>query len=333
MSALASRVMAIASTSRTRSCLVDAHLRVMSHARRSTLRCGLVRLSASSDEGDASESERGRGDDGAGELSASDLQILQARMEAIRAQEATLEQLPIVVLDASVPKQVLPLTFDASNPKRKLNAGTSLGENVKIGDRFCMLGQAPSNGQILPNGVVVTVNRLLVKPSGESLVELIAGQRFAIVGAPFEDEENQNAPSARVRWIENHLGAGAQTVEGVDAVDDIDPSSSSVEARALALELPSLVDDWLALVVAKKRERQPDQMQLILSHLGERPNVDQPAELACWIAGLINPIPALGVAYEIRPALLCAPTVGDMISIVYQGIKLSIEKLRGAPEM
>ena len=263
-----------------------------------------------------------------------DMRILQERMQSIREQEAALDVLRVVVLDASVPRQVLPLTFDASNTRRKLNAGTWLGEDVQVGDRFGMLGQAPSNGQILPNGVVVTVNRIMMKPSGESLVELIAGQRFAIVGSPFEDEAKENAPSARVRWIEDHLGAGAQTVEGVEPnEDDVDPSACDESSKLLALELPELVAEWKALVITKKKERQPDQLKLIMSHLGPMPSVDRPAELACWIAGLINPIPALGVAYEIRPALLCAPTVGDMIRVVSQGIRLSIDKLRGAPEM
>ena len=95
-----------------------------------------------------------------------DLRVLQERMETIRAREASLDVLRILVLDASVPKQVLPLQFDGDNPARELSAGTRLGENVGLGDAFGMLGQAPSNGQILPNGVEVVVTRLMTKPSG-----------------------------------------------------------------------------------------------------------------------------------------------------------------------
>ena len=43
---------------------------------------------------------------------------------------------------------------------------------------------------------------------------------------------------------------------------------------------------------------------------------------------MINPIPALGVAYEIRPAMLMATTVGDMIGVAHKGISLSIKGLR-----
>ena len=61
----------------------------------------------------------------------------------------------------SVPGQVLPLVFPADgDPRRSLNGGTFLGADVKVGDTFGMLGQAPSNGQILPNGVEVVVREI-----------------------------------------------------------------------------------------------------------------------------------------------------------------------------
>ena len=282
----------------------------------------------------ASSDDAGAASDGdASSISPVDLRVLQERMETIRAREASLEVLRILVLDASVPKQVLPLQFDGDNPARELNAGTRLGENVGLGDAFGMLGQAPSNGQILPNGVEVVVTRLMTKPSGEALVELTASRRFKIIGSPFEDENG--VPSARVEWIDESEGAGEQMVQGstTSEGETVDPSSCDDEAKALAMELPGLVDEWRALVISRKRERQPDQLKLIMSHLGPMPSIDRPAELACWVAGLINPIPALGVAYEIRPALLCSPTVGDMIRVSHRGISLSIENLRNSPQV
>ena len=128
-------------------------------ARGLTRRAPLAR--ASSD--DASAQDASDGD--ASSISPVDLRVLQERMETIRAREASLDVLRILVLDASVPKQVLPLQFDGDNPARELNAGTRLG-GVGLGDAFGMLGQAPSNGQILPNGVEVVVTRLMTKPSG-----------------------------------------------------------------------------------------------------------------------------------------------------------------------
>ena len=287
---------------------------------------------ASSDDKEASDD-----DASSSSISPVDLRVLQERMETIRAREKSLDVLRILVLDASVPKQVLPLHFDGDNVARELNAGTRLGEDVELGDAFGMLGQAPSNGQILPNGVEVVVTRLMTKPTGETLVELTASRRFKIIGSPFEDENRDGAPSARVAWIDESEGAGEQMVQDSTTTttdgETVDPSSCDDEAKALAMELPGLVDEWRALVVSRKRERQPDQLKLIMSHLGPMPSIDRPAELACWVAGLINPIPALGVAYEIRPALLISPTVGDMVRVSHRGISLSIENLRNSPQI
>jgi hypothetical protein len=278
-----------------------------------------------------------------GKLDPLDVDVLRQRIEAIKAREASMETLRLLVLDATVPKQVLPLNFDGSDEKRRLNAGTYIGEDVVLGAKFGMLGQAPSNGQILPNGVCVEVTRLMIKPDGTSLIELTAGQRFKIHGQPFEDEENGGAPSAKVIWIHDSEGAGEQTVSAGDAVPGTgdatnlestnkrDAKAYDEDSKTLCLELPALVDEWISLVISRKRERQPGQLDLIKSHIGPMPGVDRPAELACWVAALINPIPALGVAYEIRPALLCAPTVGDMVRIASQGVKLSIDKLRAGP--
>ena len=288
---------------------------------------------------DSSDPAEGKGKEGAEEgdgISLDDLRILQQRVESIREREAKMDVLQLLVLDASVPGQVLPLQFDAGgDPRRPLNGGTYVGEDVNLGDRFGMLGQAPSNGQILPNGVEVTVTRVLLKPDGSSMVELTAGRRFKVHGQPFEDPDNDDAPSGRVVWIDPDLGAGEQTVEGADpalvhpeAPAPKDPSTYDDESRRLCLELPSLVATWRALVRDTGRERQPNQLELIEKHLGLMPGVDEPARLACWVAGLINPIPALGVAYEIRPAMLMATTVGDMIGVAHKGISLSIKGLR-----
>jgi hypothetical protein len=42
----------------------------------------------------------------------------------------------------------------------------------------------------------------------------------------------------------------------------------------------------------------------VLADLGPMPSVGDPEERALWVAALINPLPGLGVAYEIRPAML-----------------------------
>ena len=68
------------------------------------------------------------------------------------------------------------------------------------------------------------------------------------------------------------------------------------------------VDEWLGLVRNQGRERAEGQLERLMGDLGggerreERP-VD-PGELALWVGALINPLPALGVAMEVRGHLL-----------------------------
>ena len=63
--------------------------------------------------------------------------------------------------------------------------------------------------------------------------------------------------------------------------------------------------------------------------IGERPSPEDPTELALWGAALINPLPSLGVAPEIRGRLLEAPTAMDKLEVLEQGVKRSIANLEG----
>jgi hypothetical protein len=67
----------------------------------------------------------------------------------------------------------------------------------------------------------------------------------------------------------------------------------------------------------------------ILSELGARPSVETPTALALWAAALLNPLPALGVAPEIRPAVLIASSAENRLAAVERGIRRSLENLRG----
>jgi hypothetical protein len=52
-------------------------------------------------------------------------------------------------------------------------------------------------------------------------------------------------------------------------------------------------------------EREPAQLEAVLEDLGPPPSED-PLECALWVVALVNPLPALGVAKELRPAILAA---------------------------
>ena len=48
-----------------------------------------------------------------------------------------------------------------------------------------------------------------------------------------------------------------------------------------------------------------------------------------WVAALINPLPALGVSLEIRPAMLQAASTAVALNIATQGIRSSIDHVNG----
>lgn len=87
----------------------------------------------------------------------------------------------------------------------------------------------------------------------------------------------------------------------------------------------SLVDRWIDL--ARRRERFPGQIDDLLESLGEIPPPEEPTERSFWIGALINPIPAMGVALEIRPALLTATKAETRIDIALDGITRSIRHM------
>jgi hypothetical protein len=66
----------------------------------------------------------------------------------------------------------------------------------------------------------------------------------------------------------------------------------------------------------------------VRAELGDIPS--HPADLALYGAALINPIPAMGVAPEIRGRVLSAATCFEKLSILEWGIQRSLANLRGA---
>ena len=127
-------------------------------------------------------------DDGASNLGFS---TLAKRVDRLKREEAsgTTGTMQVIVLDATLPGQRLGLRFDAKDTKFRLNAGTALGPLAEVGDRYLMLGQAPSSGQILPLGTEVTLMRVEPFPdgSGDVEVELRGVRRARIEGQPFNE--------------------------------------------------------------------------------------------------------------------------------------------------
>lgn len=87
-----------------------------------------------------------------------------------------------------------------------------------------------------------------------------------------------------------------------------------------------LAEEWKELVRSTGRERWPGQLESIIDELGPMPSALNAR--ACYIAALINPLPALGVALEIRPAVITARSTSRRLSMAEDGLRDSIRRLK-----
>jgi len=139
---------------------------------------------------------------------------------------------------------------------------------------------------------------------------------------------------SKIEFVDD--AGGEEADEGADAAERMARIVGEADReadRALSEELEGLVHQWKELVVSKGREREPNQIQNILQDIGDMPPADQPMDRALWVAALINPLPALGVSLEIRPAVLCSPTASNALQIVHGGLTTSIAHLDGSKPM
>jgi hypothetical protein len=93
----------------------------------------------------------------------------------------------------------------------------------------------------------------------------------------------------------------------------------------------SLIDRWIEL--ATENEKKPGQIARLLEQIGEIPPPEEPTERALWVGALINPIPAMGVAMEVRPQLLIAKKAEDRVQLALDGILKSIKHMDGSARM
>ncbi|CAB9509139.1 ATP-dependent protease La (LON) domain [Seminavis robusta] len=248
---------------------------------------------------------------------------LQKRMDQVMERDTTL---PLVVLDAMLPRQVLNITV--KNGLLMELVRQRLQEETPS---FGMVGHAKlANGKqvTLSSGVEVEiVGNPKVTDEGLHL-SLKGTRRFRI----FDKEQIETTPSG---WTQAKVQFLNSTQE--DRADDTDTMSM---ARAMQMarefsepnlameEQQSLVEMWLEL--ARTRERRPNQIDQLLQDLGPMPSWKDPSECAFWVGALINPIPAMGVAFEIRPKLLLAKTAEERTQIALDAIWNSIQHMQGA---
>mmetsp|Transcript_95566 Transcript_95566/g.242897 ORF Transcript_95566/g.242897 Transcript_95566/m.242897 type:complete len:329 (-) Transcript_95566:118-1104(-) len=193
------------------------------------------------------------------------------------------------------------LVLDAMVPGQRMefDSGDELLERLEEFGEVGVVGMWQQ--QALRHGVVAQLKRL-----GDMKWELKALKHVRL--APPVEKTSEGLTMARFKAVR-------------DEVAEVDVEV----ARTLA----PLVQEWCSLVCSNKFERFDGQVSAILEELGPMPSAEDVGALALWVAALVNPLPALGVAYEIRPAALASASVSKRLEVVHQGIKGSIGHVSG----
>mmetsp|Transcript_15368 Transcript_15368/g.47703 ORF Transcript_15368/g.47703 Transcript_15368/m.47703 type:complete len:314 (-) Transcript_15368:23-964(-) len=305
-------------------CLVLHGAAAFSHARcapHSRARSSVLRADGS-DDGAAAAGDAG---DAAGAAADNDamnelLRGLYSRVDELSRRQASL---PIVVLDSTLPNQRLSIsTTDSAFREMIEYCGVKAAEEAgdeQFDDRangaFGIVGMDRKSGGAFPFGVEAIIVNATIEGEAVS-VELRGGRRFTVDDVSDDDRPPPGAVQPR-------------SVTFAPPFDDDDEKSAEAAAR----QLPALVELWEGLVTEGGHERVPDHLALVRRHLGPMPAPTSPSQLALWIGGYINPLPALGVSLEIRPLLLAATTASERVDAAVAGISSSISHLDGTKRL
>jgi hypothetical protein len=220
----------------------------------------------------------------------------------------------LLVLDTLVPGQRLRLEGDIAPASFRELCETSQDPLIVVGRQGLSLHS---------RGIQVFVEE--DSSGGDTFTLSAATGRIAAICHGGEDEGS--------RW------AGRQgTVKFLACLHDDDlalspkdciPEENTIAPDQMASASESLRElflEWEHLVRNSGRERFPGHLDGIRIDLGEMP--ENPNARALWIAGFINPLPALGVALEIRPSVLTARSTERRLIMADKGLRDSISRLQ-----
>jgi len=209
---------------------------------------------------------------------------------------------------------------------------------LKAGVEVEILQMGPAE-KVLPGTVGVSL------PSGDGDeeeapwdVSLRATRRFVIEGDVDKSEEGWT--EASVKFLDsseeeqaesNGISADAPEGDRMSVARAISKSRVFTEPNMGLPDGQSLVERWVEL--ARQNERTPGQIDELLSQLGGIPPVHEPTERALWVGALINPLPGMGVAVEIRPALLVSRSAEERVQVSLDGLMKSIAHMDGTARM
>jgi hypothetical protein len=273
---------------------------------------------------------------------------LQLRMQQLQAITNTL---PLIILDTMLPRQVLQIQIQHPTLKSLIKHRAVTMETPTLG----MLGMAklsntPGAQAVVPLKIGVEVEIIDMDKAQATLEGSIGDElpwdvtlraterRFVIAG---------NVTKMESGWTEANVKFLTSAMEEEEEIHPGSSSSSSIDRMSVARAISksrqftepnmnmtnnaSLIARWIEL--AKLNERIPGQIDKLLQQLGDIPPEYEPSERAFWVGALINPLPGMGVAMEIRPALLLSKRAEERVQIALDGILKSIRHMDGTSRM
>jgi len=246
-----------------------------------------------------------------------DLSSLSARIAEVSS-KAEPDVVRVMVLESMVPGQRLALERDDYWAPKPLVTTLDLWRN-SMNQSIVMVGHDES-GKLNSHGVEVTLERNedcvgnTLRADGSARIELVAGRYAEVID--MGPDEGGYLRAGAVNWLDLSDSCTAPEEQ---------PTESLLER---ADELEGLVVEWMQLVRSAGKERVPRQLERIMLDLKQMPPATLPSARALWVSGLINPLPALGVALEIRPSVLTAQTAELRVLLAEAALKHSIERLR-----
>jgi hypothetical protein len=268
----------------------------------------------------------------------------------------------VLVIDSMLPRQKLRVTR-AENERLFDRLSMALAHyktTLPASLRLCMVGREPrSQHELLqptvppspvPFGVEVHI-AVEDSESGEprDTITVTAGRPFELLellrfdgGSVVEPQTNREAIMdvlsgnmdsflARVHWLpyETYSGPRDWLKRGVcaSAREKLE-REGKLPGERLERALRDRFRAWGECVRRGGHERFPGQLDQILADLGPCPSIDEPDAACLWLAALLNPLPALGVAPEIRAHVLAGQDWGDRLSTIQKGFEASCQAVQ-----
>ena len=262
-------------------------------------------------------------------FSAQPLPLTAADRERLSALRDRFKTILIMILDPMLPGQRL--EFGSPDPKfRKLvdyliqqqQSNEKKKKKAKKNTAMGMIGLNPHTGKPISMGVTLSIQEIRTRGDVCSVV-VQAKELLEVQGEPWLDE-TQSFYFSDVELLQE--GTGASSSSRISSSSSrLDPEQQKHADRMYG-EIPALVERWLACLY-KSEKATPESMKPRLDDIGPMPNTL--GKRALWTAALVNPLPALGVCFEVRPAMLACSNDYDRINLAWAALHSSIDHLQG----